>query len=322
MDANDVTRVVEEVISLVGEHYVDQAAAPVISQVVAAALAEGRYGGEAQSLAGAVTADLQSVNGDQHLRLLYHADPLGGVAHGDEEADWAAMAGWAQQTCGGVARMERLPGNVGYLDIQPVLFPAAISGDAIAAAMNLVAPTEALIIDLRSCIGGEPGAAGYLCSYLFGREPVELSGLYERASGRVRQFWTLPFVPGRTFGAAKPVYLLTSAATFSGGEQVSYDLQQQGRAVVIGARTRGGANAREGFRVHPHLEATIPVARAVSPVTGGNWEGTGVTPDIEVLAEQARDRAYRLALEHVAALPGAIAGEAGEALADLASSGG
>jgi Peptidase family S41/N-terminal domain of Peptidase_S41 in eukaryotic IRBP len=318
MDVDDVTRVVEEVIGLVGEHYVDVDAAPVISQVVAAALAEGRYGGEPKSLADAVTADLQSVNGDRHLRLLYHADPLDGVAHGDEDADWAAMTRWAEQTCGGVARVERLPGNVGYLDVQPVLFPAPISGDAITAGMSLVASTEALIIDLRSCIGGEPTAAAYLCSYLFGREPVELTGLYERASDRVRQSWTLPFVPGRRFGATKPVYLLTSAATFSGGEQVSYDLQQQGRAVVIGARTRGGAHAREGFRVHPHLEATISVARAVSPVTGGNWEGTGVTPDIEVPAERARDRAYRLALEHVAAQPGALAEEAGEALADLA----
>jgi len=144
----------------------------------------------------------------------------------------------------------------------------------------------------------------------------QLTGLYERATGRVRQFWTLPCVPGRRFGAAKPLYVLTSGATFSGGEQVSYDLQQTGRAVIVGARTKGGAHAREGFRVHPHLEATISVSRAVSPVTGGNWEGTGVVPDIEILAERARDQAYRLALEYVITLPGAAAAEARDALAE------
>jgi hypothetical protein len=321
MNTGDVTSVVEEVIGLVGEHYVDPAAAPRISQVVAAALAAGRYGADERSLADAVTADLQSVNGDKHLRLLYHADPLAGQGHGDAE-DWAVLARWAGQTCGGVASLERLPGNVGYLDIQPVLFPAAISGDAITAAMSLVASTEALIIDLRNCIGGEPAMAAFLCSYLHDHEPVELTGLYERASGRVRQFWTLPAVPGRRFGATKPVYVLTSAATFSGGEQVSYDLQQAGRAVVIGERTKGGAHARRGFRVHPHLEATISVSRAVSPVTGGNWEGTGVLPDIEVPAECARDRACRLALEHVITLPGGTAAEARDALAALTGTAG
>jgi hypothetical protein len=322
MDTGDVTSVVEEVIGLVGEHYVDPVAAPRISQVVAAALAAGRYGADERSLAAAVTADLQSVNGDKHLRLLYHADPLPEREHGDDAAEWDAMARWAGQTCGGVAGLERRPGNVGYLDIQPVLFPAAISGDAITAAMSLVAPTEALIIDLRRCIGGEPATSAFLCSYLHGPEPVELTGLYERVGGRVRQFWTLPFVPGRRFGPTKPVYVLTSGATFSGGEQVSYDLQQTGRAMVIGERTKGGAHAREGFRVHPHLEATISVARAVSPVTGGNWEGTGVIPDIEVPAERARDRAYRLALEHVITLPGAIAAEARDALAALTGTAG
>jgi C-terminal processing protease CtpA/Prc len=65
---------------------------------------------------------------------------------------------------------------------------------------------------------------------------------------------------------------------------------------VVGERTRGGAHAREGFRVHPHLEATISVARAVSPITGGNWEGVGVAPDIEVSAEAAFDRAFQLAV--------------------------
>jgi hypothetical protein len=322
MDTGDVTSVVEEVIGLVGERYVDPVAAPRISQVVAAALAAGRYGADERSLAAAVTADLQSVNGDKHLRLLYHAEPLPEREHGDDAAEWDAMARWAGQTCGGVAGLERRPGNVGYLDIQPVLFPAAISGDAITAALSLVAPTEALIIDLRRCIGGEPAMSAVLCSYLHGPEPVELTGLYERVSGRIRQFWTLPFVPGRRFGPTKPVYVLTSGSTFSGGEQVGYDLQQTGRAMVIGERTKGGAHAREGFRVHPHLEATISVARAVSPVTGGNWEGTGVIPDIEVPAERARDRAYRLALEHVITLPGGIAAEARDALAALTGTAG
>jgi C-terminal processing protease CtpA/Prc len=307
MDRPEVTRVVNDVISLLTEHYLDPEDAAVIAQAVAASLAQGRYPAEERSLADAVTADLQSVNGDKHLRLLYHADPLPERAAGDDAAERAAMARWASQASYGVARVEHLPGNVGYIDIQPVLFPAAISGDAIAAAMTLAAPADALILDVRHCLGGDPETVALLCSYLQEPEPVELTGLYERKDNRVRQYWTTPFVPGRRFGAAKPVYVLTSGTSFSGAEQLAYDLQQLRRATIVGERTKGGAHAREGFRVHPHLEATISVARAVSPVTGGNWEGTGVTPDIDVPAGRARDRAHRHALERLAGSGGATA---------------
>jgi C-terminal processing protease CtpA/Prc len=225
------------------------------------------------------------------------------------------VARWAQQTCGGVASVQRLAGNVGYLDLTPILFPAIIGGELITAAMSLVAATEALIIDVRQCLGGEPAMAAFVISYLWDHDPVQLTGLQERQDDRPRQSWTLPYVPGRRFGKAKPVYALTSAATFSGGEQLAYDLQQLRRAVLIGETTRGGGHAREGFRVHPHLEATISVAAAVNPVSGTSWEGTGVTPDIHTPAAQARDKAHRLALEQVAAADGPQAAEARSALA-------
>jgi C-terminal processing protease CtpA/Prc len=225
------------------------------------------------------------------------------------------MARWAGQTCGGVACARRLAGNVGYLDLQPVLFPAALCGEIITAAMSLLATTDVLVIDLRHCLGGEPATAAFLISYLWDHEPVELTGLREHKDNQLKQAWTLPYVPGRRFGKTKPVYALTSATTFSGGEQLSYDLQQLGRATIIGERTRGGAHAREGFPVHPHLEATIPVAEAVNPKTGGNWEGTGVAPDIQTSADQACDSAYELALRDVIAAGGAAAAEARGALA-------
>jgi len=158
----------------------------------------------------------------------------------------------------------------------------------------------------------------FLISYLWDRDPAQLSGLRERHDNVPRQTWTLPYVPGRRFGKDKPVYVLTSAITFSGGEQLSYDLQQLGRATIVGETTRGGANPREGFRVHPHLEATISVATAVSPQTGGNWEGTGVTPDIQTTADRARDTAYQRALQDVITAGGAAAAEARDALGGAA----
>ncbi len=303
MGEAELAGIVDQVRALVEAHYIFPEVAAKVSGALAAGLAGGRYPADLPALATAVTADLQSVNGDKHLRLQYHEQAIPPRTPGDDTEEYAAMARWADQTCGGVACAQRLAGNVGYLDLRPVLFPSVLCGEVITAAMSLLATADALIIDLRNCVGGEPSMATFLISYLWDRDPAQLSGLRERQDNLPRQIWTLPYVPGRRFGKDKPVYALTSAITFSGGEQLSYDLQQLGRATVVGEPTRGGAHAREGFRVHPHLEATIPVAAAVNPKTGGNWEGTGVVPDIKTSADRARDTAYEPGDALAAALP-------------------
>ena len=145
-----------------------------------------------------------------------------------------------------------------------------------------------------------------LCTYLLGDEPVHLIDMISRpaadGTAEVRQSWTMAFTPGRRFGPDKPVFVLTSGTTFSGGEELAYDLAQLGRATVVGERTRGGAHPVERFRIRAHLQATIPVARSLSPVSGGNWEGTGVLPDVAVPAVEALDAAYQRALAHVLSL--------------------
>ena len=310
MQVTEINTVVDDVRALVERRYPDIDVAARICQILRAGLADGRYPADARSLATAVTEDLQSVNGDRHLRLLFHEEYLPERQPGDDTEEYAAMTRWAQQTCGGIAQLRRVAGNIGHLELRPVIFPAVISAEAIAAALTLLAYTEALILDVRGCLGGDPSTVAFLISYLWDDEPVQLTSLQRRGEQELRQSWTQAYVPGPRFGRTKPVYVLTSAATFSGGEQVAYDLQQLGRATLIGERTRGGAHPREGFRVHPHLEATIPVARTVNPISGGNWEGVGVGPDIETTAGEAFTAAHRLALDHVIAQGGPAAAEA------------
>jgi C-terminal processing protease CtpA/Prc len=121
-------------------------------------------------------------------------------------------------------------------------------------------------------------------------------------TAQVRQSWTMPFTPGRRFGPDKPVFVLTSGTTFSGAEELSYDLQQLGRATVVGERTSGGAHPTERFRIRPHLQAAIPVAGSLSPATGGNWESADVLPDVAVPAGEALGAAYQRVLAHVLSL--------------------
>ncbi|MGH3164362.1 MAG: S41 family peptidase, partial [Trebonia sp.] len=132
-----------------------------------------------------------------------------------------------------------------------------------------------------------------------------------RGEDRVRQYWALAAVPGDRY-LDRPVYVLTSGTTFSGAEEFAYNLKAQQRATLIGEVTKGGAHPVDSFPVSPALEILIPVARSVNPVTGTNWERTGVEPDAAVAAEHALDRACLAALEHV------VATQAGESALDEA----
>ncbi|GIF15975.1 S41 family peptidase [Actinoplanes teichomyceticus] len=294
MRQDEITAVVKQVVDLLAEKYVFPDVGHRAGAVLTAALASGRYpdGVAAPALAALVTEDLQSVNGDLHLRLLFSEEPLRDD-HGDDAADLAAAAGWAARTGGGIERVERLDGNIGLITINPLLFPPTLAGEPIAAAMTLVAGSSALVLDVRGCRGGSPDTVALLCSYLFGPEPVHLNNIQSRAGDSTRQMWTLPYLGGPRYGPDRPVAVLTSATTFSGAEELAFDLQERQRATIVGEVTRGGAHPRDGFAVHPHLEVTIPVARSVSPISGTNWEGVGVRPDLAAPAEQALDRAVR-----------------------------
>jgi hypothetical protein len=221
----------------------------------------------------------------------------------------------------GIRRVERLDGNIGYLDVRRVAVPAN-AGPAIAAAMELVAGTFALILDLRRNGGGSPEGVEFWCSYLFPEEDqAHLNDIFDAGSGETRQFWALPYVPGTRY-VERPVYVLISEHTFSGGEEFCYNLQALGRAELIGETTGGGAHPTRGFPVSGAVHISVPFARSINPVTGTNWQGTGVVPDVAVPEAEARDVAYAKALRHVLALddvPPPIEREAREALASLNS---
>ncbi|TCM50370.1 S41 family peptidase [Kribbella sp. VKM Ac-2568] len=305
MRTDEIKAVIDQVAALIREHYVFPDVGQAVADRLIAAQVAGRYDEvtEPVRLAEQVTADLQVGNGDKHLRLIHHIDEL----FEEDEDPVAEEAAWVRHvelTAAGMARAERLAGNIGVLAIKPTLYDPKYAGAALAGAMTLLWGTDALLLDLRGCRGGSPEMVALVCSYLLDGEPVHLNDLVTPSTGAVRQHWTVP-VSGPRFGGTKPIWVLTSSTTFSGAEELTYNLQQLGRAVVVGERTRGGAHPREGFTVHPHLEASVPIQRALNPISGTNWEGVGISPEVEVDAESAFAEAYRRALEHVIALPAA-----------------
>lgn len=235
-------------------------------------------------LARVLTADIQSVNGDKHLRVRAPS-----VAGGPPRRGFGGPA---------LARIEVLPGNIGYLDVR--LFPPLPMVEReIAGAMQTVAGTRALLIDARRHRGGSPETVAFFCSYLFGAEPVHLNSLYHRATGRTTDFFTDPTVPGTRFGPDRPIYVLTSRTTFSAGEELCYNLQTRQRATLIGETTGGGANPGRTHALPGGFTVFVSNGRAINPITGTNWEGVGVKPEVPVPAAEAFVTAYRRALEGV-----------------------
>ncbi|WP_328932023.1 MULTISPECIES: S41 family peptidase [unclassified Streptomyces] len=289
--------VIDETARLLTEHYVFPETAEQLVALLHRRLSEGAYDvDDAEEFARLVTADLQSANGDRHLRLKHHADP---VPPKQGAANLAAIRRDFDTSLGGAPRVELLNGGVAVLELAPMLFPLEWAAEPLSAALTLASRAQALIIDLRANRGGDPDAVAFVCSYLLD-ERTHLNSMYWRAGDRTEQSWSLPHVPGTRFGGTKPLYVLSSTDTFSAAEELAYDLQQLGRATVVGERTRGGAHPCEGWTVHPHLEATVPVGRAVNPVSGTNWEGTGVQPDVPCAAADSLTQAHTLALAQLA----------------------
>lgn len=251
------------------------------------------------TFAAQITADLRRASHDQHLRLEYsenvlpdqNDDPY--ILTEDEKKE---IEQFFLHENYGIRKVEVLKGNIGLIDFSCIC-GADYAGEKYAALMNYLSHTDALIIDLRNCRGamGTDGI-NFLSGYFFD-EQVHLNDLIWRKDNAVEQKWTYAYLPGKRY-IGKPVYILTSARTFSGGEGFSYHLQALKRVTIIGEQTRGGANPGASIKVSDHFSSFIPVGRTYNPVTQSSWEGTGVTPDIPVKANRALYKAHQLALKY------------------------
>jgi hypothetical protein len=199
----------------------------------------------------------------------------------------------------GIGKVDKLPGNIGYLEMFGFA-PAKYAAEAVTAAMAKLADSDALIIDMRANGGGDPAGVAFLSSYLFDQR-THLNDLYWREGNRTDEFWTDPTVPGTKYGQRKEVYVLTGVRTFSGAEEFSYNLKQLKRATLVGETTGGGANPGGTRRLGNNFAAFVPSGRAINPITRTNWEGTGVAPDVMVPARDALVVAQKLALAKLAA---------------------
>jgi len=183
--------------------------------------------------------------------------------------------------------------NIGYLEFRAFCSPD-VAGEKVRSVMNFLSDMDALIIDLRSLVmGGKPEMVSLISGYFF-EEPTLLNRTYFRKENITDENWSYQ-VEGIRFPPDIPLYILVNGNVFSAGEAFTYSLQALDRAIVIGERTGGGAHLTKSFRINNRFEAKIPWGRTINPVTGTNWEGTGVIPDFEVKSDTALEIAMEMA---------------------------
>ena len=298
LDAAGRKRVIEAVLSALNQNYVY----PETAEKMAAAIHDNQQKGKYDDitdgglLANQMGEDLSAVSHDRHLSVEWSPFKPPAQRQGPDPAAEARMQRELERNNCTFVKLEILPENVGYVKFNA--FPApGICGPTVAAAMNFLAHADALIFDLRDNGGGDPRMVALIATYLFDH-PVHLSDIYNRREDTTTQYWTLPYVPGKRL-ASTPAFVLTSGRTFSGAEDFTYNLQAVQRVTVIGETTGGGAHPTMFQAVDAHFSVAVPFARSINLTTKTNWEGTGVTPDVQVKSTEALQAAHRLAVDKI-----------------------
>lgn len=299
VDAAVRTAVIDGAIEHMQRAYIFADVAAKMSDAIRARAARHEYDGitAPREFAEVLTRHLQEVSRDKHLRIVFDAEGLPQRPGQPTPAEQARALADERRRNFGFERIERLDGNIGYIELR------GFSGtpearDTAVAAMNVVADTDALIFDLRRNGGGSPFMIGILSSYLF-TQVVHLNDFYVRETDTRREFFTTADVMGRRYGREKPVYVLTSNRTFSAAEEFTYNLKNLKRATIVGETSGGGAHPGGVRRITDYFGIWLPTGRAINPITKTNWEGTGIAPDIAVAAAQALATAHLDALKKV-----------------------
>jgi hypothetical protein len=305
-DAAQKQAIVDEVSKLLEENYIFPETSKRIVDHIRTRLKNGDYDPSSGSreFAEALSQDLLAVGKDKHMGFAYAperaAEMRRFMSRSEDEAKAARERRLAAEKSDnfGFRKVERLPGNIGYVDFE--YFASAVeAGPTMIAAMNFLAHCDAVIVDLRRNGGGDTTGIQFLCSYFFS-EMKHLNDIRYRDEAKDENYWTLPYVPGPK-PAKADLYILTSSRTFSGAEEFSYNMKNLKRGTIIGETTGGGAHPTDAKIVQNDFILRVPFARAFNPYSKTNWEGTGVAPDIQVPAAEAFDRGYRLAVEKLAA---------------------
>lgn len=293
---NDTSIVLADITEKVKSHYIDKETYKKVDSLFQSELKKGTFKElNKKDFAALLTQKLRTTIKDEHFFVKYIENYTSEKQLSEKEKEKLNNEHNSLENFGFEA-VQRLPGNIGYINFKGFASPEA-SEKTLAAAMNFVANTHSLIIDLRENGGGENGMVLLFLSYFFDQKK-DLYTTYFRHNQKTVVDSTQPKVSGQKY-LHKKIYILTSKKTFSAGEAVAYILQQYQLAEVIGEKTGGAANPVDHFMIQNQCLLLVPAGKITALSTQTNWEHIGVIPDQEVKSEEALKTAHSKILKNI-----------------------
>jgi hypothetical protein len=289
--------VVEKTIQHVRASYVFPDKAQAVEAALRANLRDGRYAAltKVDDFLDALNRDMQVAASDKHLRVVSNpriVAQLRKEAAGEPEDDPEFLR-MLRGSNFRLVKAETLDGNVGYFKFDNFVEMRFVH-DAFVGAMNFLHDTSALVLDLTDNGGGAAETADFLLSYLL-PAGTRTGESWDRTTNETTISTVAP-APEVKQRLDVPLYVLVGERTASAAEGVAYTLQQAKRAVVVGSRTKGMANPGRQFVIDDRFFVIVPTILQRNSVSGTNWEGVGVVPDLEAAPEHALDAAMASAL--------------------------
>jgi hypothetical protein len=291
LDNAERQRVIDAAVDNLKKHYFDSDGAEKMANALLVHERNGDYNSisDGKAFAELLTRQMREVGQDVDLTMEYSPARLPDHPPAQTAEDLARYKNFLEQNKCFFKKVEILPHAIGYVKLDGFADVSICRSTAVEAMASLNS-SKAVIFDLRDNRGGDGAMGSLMAAYLFDQPEY----WYSPRSAPTPQSWTKSPVPGNHL-ADKPLYLLTSASTWSAGEQFSYDLKMMKRATLIGETTGGGAHAGVWHRIDDHFGMGIPEVRVVNPYAKNDWEGTGVEPDVKVKAADALTAAEKLA---------------------------
>ena len=304
----DRAEVVQRLAGALEESYVFPDVARRYAEMLRAKAAAGGYANLGDRFAETVETDLQALHPDRHIRFgsTNQGGPAGPgrrrVMRMPDPSLAIGQSGW-------------IADGVAYIDFG--LFPGTPEVlERLTRFLEAHQDARTLIIDIRNHRGGGPAEMDVMFPWLFSNE-TPLVGMdtrlavEQRRGGPLREGPTMRRAPGpdgvvRRIHYAVPsaratplrdarIFLLTSRRSGSAAEHFALALKRTGRATLIGETTAGAGHYGGPVDVGHGYSAFIPVGRSFDPDNDQEWEGVGVSPHIQIPADQALDEALRRA---------------------------
>ena len=261
-----------------------------------------------EEFARVVTADLQAVHPEGHLRL---QPPIGNAAGNPtttiaERINGVGKSGWLAPEVAYIS-FHGFSGNKEEYERVLTKLGEVLDGFSTA---------KTLIIDARPHLGGALDEMDTMFSYFFdkpttlvmmdtrleveqrGSNPLANHPTLKRIAGPEgivrRAHMSVPSDKNTALSKAR-IFLLTSNKTASAGEHLSLAMKRTGRATLIGETTAGAGHFGRTTALGGGYRAFIPVGRTFDPDTDKGWEQTGIEPHIKVPADKALDEALKRA---------------------------